>query len=162
MTMTRFVRNRIILTLAIAWLAYWPTTLLAPRNMLFEFVNGMTAAASVGLFVAFAPGAWHALRARPYRLNGAHLLVLGIAIMSFATTALFLWGWTYIILAQPLWMVGHLFRGWLVYLFFLGALLPLLATDINHEVMPTRGWLHVGMIVAAGCAAVVVIILAGV
>jgi len=144
-----------------AWLAFWPAAMITPRDMLLEFISGMTVAASIGLTVAFAPGAWVALRERPYRLNSGHLLVLGILLMAMSVSFILLWGYAYRVLQQPPYMVGNLFRLWWVYLFFLGALLPLLANDVDHHAMPTKGWLHIGLIVATGIGVVVVLILLG-
>lgn len=157
--MTRFAKNWIILTVFAAWFLYWPVTYFIDRTMLFEFVNGMIAALSIGITLAFFPGAWRALRERPYKMSGAHLLVLGINLVQISIAALFAWGWAYRLFEKPQWMVDHLFRGWLVYLLFIGGLLHMMAADIDHDVMPSRGWLHVCAAIAAGLGIAVILLL---
>jgi hypothetical protein len=157
--LTRFAKNRITLAVLGAWLLYWPVTYVIDRHMLLEFVNGMIAALSVGITLAFFPGAWRALRERPYQMSGAHLLVLGINLVQISIVGLFTWGWVYRLLDKPYWMVDHLFRGWLVYLLFIGGLLHLMAADIDHDAMPSRGWLHVCAAIAAGLGVAVVLLL---
>lgn len=160
--MTRFVKNRIIIILISVWFLYWPVVLVVPSDILLEFINGMTAAVSAGLLVAFIPGAWLVMRDHPYRLSSGHLIVLGLTVMSMANLGLFSWGWIYRVFDAPVWMVNNpAVRGWLIYMFFLGALLPLLANDVDHEAMPTRGWIHVGMVVAVGLGVVVLLVLTG-
>lgn len=160
--MTRLIKNRIIITLISAWVLYWPAVLIVPSDILLEFINGMTAAVCAGLLVAFTPGAWSVMRDRPYRLSSGHLIVLGLTVMSLANLGLFTWGWIYRVFDAPIWMVEHpALRGWFIYLYFLGALLPLLANDVDHEAMPTRGWIHIGMVVAVGLGVVVLLVLSG-
>jgi hypothetical protein len=155
------VRNRIIIFLAMSWMAYWPVSLIVPRQILLEAVNGMLAALSIGVVMAFFPGAWWALRNRPYRMDGSHLLVLGITVIQIAVSVLFVWSWAYRFLDQPAWMVDHLFRGWIVYLLFLGGLLHLMAGDMgtgkDNTALPTTGWIHIGAVVAGGLGILVML-----
>lgn len=138
---------------------YWPLALFIPKPVFLELINGVVASSSIGIVMAFIPGAWTSLRLRPYRLQGAHLLVLGITLLQFAIAALFAWGWAYRVFDKPEWMIDHLFRGWLVYLISIAGLLHLMATDIEHEAMPSRGWMRLCAAVAAGLLLSVILIL---
>lgn len=158
--MTRFLKNRVVLFVIAAWFAYWPVAYIVPRPLLLEFINGMIAALSLGLVMAYTPGAWKALRTRPYRLSGGHLLILGVTLVQAAITSIFTWGWFYRIFDKPQWMEDHAIRGWLVYLIFIGGVLHLMAGDVNSDSsFPTKGWLHLSATVAAGFGLAVIMIL---
>lgn len=159
--MRRLVRNRIFLAVVAAWLAYWPVTLIADRSVLLEAVSGMIAAISAGIVCAYAPGAWSVLRLRPYKLTGADLLLLGVVVVQFSITLLFIWSWSYRLLGGPDWMVDHYFRGWVIYLLFIGNVLHLLAwdTDEKNHILPTKSWVHIGSLVAIGLGLAVLLML---
>lgn len=156
--MTRFVRNRIIVFIAIAWFAYWLIAPFIARSFFFELINGLLASLSVGVMFSYFPGAWRALRDRPYKLSGGHLLVLGVVLFQAGIVGLFTWSWAFRVLNEPPWMVDNLLRGWLIYLLFIAGILHLMAGDLDHEAMPTRGWLRIGVFVAIGLGIGVVLI----
>ena len=141
------------------WIFYWPITYVLPKAVFLEMLNGMLSAVSIGIVLAYFPGAWRSLRARPYALQGAHLLVLGVTLMQLAITGLFIWGWAYRILDKPYWMTDSMLRGWFVYLLFIANVLLLMATDVDNDAMPTRSWLHVGSFVAIGLGMSVILLL---
>lgn len=158
--MTRFVRNRIMVALAIGYLIYWPLALITPKQIFLEGLNGWVAALSIGIMAAFIPGAWLVLKKQPYRLRGAHLLILGVTMIQLAIAGLFIWGWLYRVLGTPEWMADHVFRGSLVHLLGIGGLLHMLAADMDDDdALPTRGWLRVGIVVAIGCGIIVAVML---
>lgn len=158
--MTRFVRNRIVLFVLFAWSLYWPIAWLTPRSIMLEAVNGWVAALSLGVLAAYLPGAWKALRTRPYRMRGAHLMILGISLIQIAIAFLFVWGWLFRVLDMPAWMVDNIIRGGMVHLLAIGSLLQMLAGDMaDDDALPTRGWMHVGLIVAVTCGIVVAVML---
>lgn len=150
--MRRFIRNRIVIFTFAAWVAYWPFALLVPHDVMLELINGLVAALSVGLVVAYMPGVWSRLRENPYLVTGADMLVLGIVVVQFAVAGLFIWSWAFRVLGQPQWMIDHPFRGWFLYLLSLGGALHLMASDvgpINYHI-PDRGWMRVGIMTALG------------
>lgn len=159
--MTRFIRNRVVISLGVAWLMYWPAVAVVPTSLFLEFVNGMLAAVSIGVAVAYTPDIWQTMRKQPFRLTDAHLLVLGTTIMHWGIAAIFAWSWVYRILNRPEWMVDHPLRGWLIYLVFLGAVLHLAVGDVQSKgTLPSRGWLHIGTFIALGLGLTVILLLA--
>lgn len=152
--MRRLVKNKIFLAVLAVWLCYWPVTLFIEHAVLIEVISGMVAAISAGVFAAYIPGAWSALRKRPYMLTGADLLLLGIVTVQLSITVLFIWSWSYRFMDTPQWMQDHEFRGWIVYLLFIGNALHMLAWDVEekHHLLPTKSWVRFGMIVALGLA----------
>lgn len=162
--MRRFIRNRIVIFVAVAWFMYWPIAAILPQDIILELINGLIASLSVGLVVAYIPGVWYRLRMSPYQISGADMLVLGIATVQIAIASLFVWAWVYRILDTPEWMVDHPFRGWIVYLLALGGVLHLMASDvgISAESIPDRVWMHLGIAVAVGMMVGVLVLAFGV
>ena len=150
--MTRFVRNRVVLTVTLVWLLYWPIAWALPQPIIVELVNGMVAALSVGLAIAYAPGIWTMTRRNPYHLTGADMLVLGVTMVQVSIAALFAWAWFFRYSANPEWMSNHLFRGWMVYQLMIGCVLHLIASDVGvlKNQVPARSWKHLGLITAIG------------
>jgi hypothetical protein len=157
----RFIRNRVILVLLAAWFMYWPAVAVVPTPLFLEFINGMLAAVSFGVAVAYIPDVWQTMRKSPFRLTDAHLLVLGTTLIHLGIALIFAWGWLYRILSAPSWMVDHPLRGWLIYLVFLGAVLHLVVGDVQSKgTLPSRGWVHIGTFVAIGLSTTVILLLA--
>lgn len=159
--MTRFLRNRVILSFGAAWILYWPITALIPVKLFPELINGMLASISFGVAVAYTPGVWRTLRKYPYEMSAGHLLTLGVSVLHWAITFLFAWGWIYRIVGRPEWMIDHPLRGWLIYTLFLGGVLHLMAGDTQDaHAVPSRGWVNVGALTAGGLGLTVVLMLA--
>lgn len=161
--MRRFIQNRIVIFLILAWFAYWPVAAITPQDIVLELINGMIAALSVGLVVSYTPAVWQRLRRSSKTVSGADMLVLGIATVQVAIAALFIWAWIYRILETPEWMVDHPVRGWIVYLLALGGVLHLMASSvgITEETIPDKTWMQLGIATAVGLAVGVLVLAFG-
>jgi hypothetical protein len=150
----RLVKNRLFQVIMLAWVLYWPVVYFVPPRILLELINGIVAALSMGLVVAYAPGIWTLTRRMPYKMSGGDMLVFGITLVQISLAALFAWGWWYRYLDQPAWMIDHAFRGWMTYLLMLGSILHLLASDVGvvNNAIPERGWVHLGLATFIGLA----------
>jgi hypothetical protein len=125
---------------------------MVPQPIFVELINGLVAALSVGLAIAYAPGIWTMTRRSPYKLSGADMLVLGVTMVQVAIAALFAWAWLYRYSSAPEWMDNHIFRGWMIYQLMIGCVLHLLASDVGvlKNEVPARSWKHLGLIAAIG------------
>jgi hypothetical protein len=156
----KLIRNRLMVVVTLTWLAYWPIITVVEPAVVLEFINGIIAAMSVGLIVAYSPGIWRLTRRLPYQISGADMLVLGVTMVQLSLAALFAWGWWYRYLDHPDWMVSHAFRGWMTYMLLIGSALHLLASDVGvaNNSIPERGWVHLGIAVFVGLAVGVCVI----
>lgn len=123
---------------------------LVPRPLLGEAVNALGFSFGAGVSVAFLPGAWAAVKERPFR--GVHAISLGVWVSQLALCArggLSMW-WRFQgkpddFTDGPLWL-------FVVYLSVIGSGLHLVAHKALAERIPTRNWLLIGASIASGLA----------
>ena len=131
---------------------YWPVAMLVPQAVILELINGMVASIAIGLAVAYFPGVWRQFRIKRSGVTGPELLLLGITLVQVSLGTLYVWAWAFRYFGGPPWMEDHAFRGWIVYLLFLGGVLHLMAPGMQPVSPPPleRPWVQVGVMVAIG------------
>ena len=146
--MRRFVKSRVIESMVVGVLAYWPVYYAVPADLLWTIMNGILMALWVGIMVTYWHGTWIAVRDSTNPLGGK-IAISSIALLAVAITGIFAWGWAYQYWGQPFWMRGHPIRGWITWGFLVATVgLVFAGTVSDREFLPAGSWKRVGTFAA--------------
>lgn len=147
--MKLLVRNRVFQWLMIALLLFWVIAPFFPRDMLLEYFNGLALAISVGILTAWLPGIWDDFR-KHQEGSAGQLVSLGIATMFVGVILILAWGYMFVVLHRPPWMIDHIFRTFISYIVICSFALFLLGGNADERSLaPSRTWRAAGIVVAS-------------
>lgn len=135
--MRRLASSRVIIPAIVLSIFYWLVSWFVPRQAMADAINGMLIAFSFTVVMAYAAGAWEAVRSREFgRLQ--HLMI-GIVLAWFVTLVIRIWGFLFVNLGRPEWMVNHPLVFYFYFLLCMAAVLHLTApTDADASKVASK------------------------
>lgn len=143
----------------VLWLFIVPNALFAilaiavPEKTLILAFNGMLAALSVGVCVAYGPLVIHILT-RPEPIDRADLLAVGIFCSWFASVMFRSWSLYLRYGPTAGQLLSNDFLSYALFLSICAALMHLLAPGALKDRVPTRRWIQIGFVACVGVFAI--------
>jgi hypothetical protein len=132
------------------WLGFIPFVYLLPRQELFEILNSIVFAISIGIVVSYAPGVWQGLRSPIEWLRSGDALQIGIAIGWLATGIVFGSLWLWRLTGKNDLFVDHGINAWSRWVLCTAGFMHLAAAGSIDGRVPTRAYLRAGILTAVG------------
>lgn len=144
---TRLVKNRLFEIDLVATLLFWVVAPFLSRYLVFELDNALTLSISLGIIVAYTPGAWYSLRLPWYQVQASNFITVGIWQFWLVEAFQRIWALISRSLGRPDWMADHLFPA---YLIWMGAFAGFfhVVTKEQSDVFPSSNWRLIGVVVS--------------
>lgn len=157
---TNELRRRTLIVMLLAVVFSYPTAILMlGSRVAIETGNVIVLSVASGIVVAYAPVAWQAMR-KGRLIDGADILSIGIFTawcgVAYARMGSIIWR----MLDKPVSWLDSGWWGFHIAMTCMGALCHLVAPEAVSGRVPTKEWIRIGLMVAAGvfCGAILVII----
>lgn len=104
--MKRSIRNTTLwVMLFCVGLLFIPAILLINRQDLFEILNAICVATSLGVCAGYAATTWRAIRMPPHQMTAAHLVIVGAFLICISLTVVFTGQYIWRATGKPSWAI---------------------------------------------------------
>jgi hypothetical protein len=104
--MKRTIRNTTLwVILAAVGLLFIPAVIFIERRELFEALNAVCIAASVGVCVGYASSTWRAIRMPPHQMTAAHLVIVAAFLICMSLAIVFAGQYAWRAMDKPDWVI---------------------------------------------------------
>lgn len=143
----RLISNRIFEVILAVTVLYWAIAPFMARYLVFEIVNSLLLSISLGIVVAFTPGAWRSMRMPWDLLTASHFITVGIWLFWLVEAMQRLWSLIFRALGFQAAMAYHLWLGYLLVMSIVAGIFHIIVKEPS-DLFPRSNWRNIGIIVA--------------